>query len=137
MGWIPLRTKNIAQSKRNNSMTYIPISPKERDAMLATIGVKTLDDLFKDVPAKHRFPELNLPPALTGMEAAAELADIAASNENVRGDLISFLGAGAYNHYIPSVVDHMLRRGNSIPRILHINRKFRKARFKVSSNINR
>ncbi|MCL4528837.1 MAG: aminomethyl-transferring glycine dehydrogenase subunit GcvPA [Chloroflexi bacterium] len=92
-------------------MTYIPISPKERDAMLETIGVKTLDDLFKDVPAKHRFPKLNLPPALTEMEAAAELADIAASNENVRGDLISFLGAGIYNHYIPSVVDHMLRRG--------------------------
>jgi glycine dehydrogenase subunit 1 len=92
-------------------MTYIPISPKERDAMLATIGVKTLDDLFKDVPAKHRFPKLDMPPALTEMEAAAELADIAASNENVRGDLISFLGAGAYNHYIPSVVDHILRRG--------------------------
>jgi glycine dehydrogenase subunit 1 len=92
-------------------MTYIPISPKERDGMLETIGVKSLDDLFKDVPAKHRFPKLNLPPALTEMEAAAELADIAASNENVRGDLISFLGAGAYNHYIPSVVDHMLRRG--------------------------
>ncbi len=92
-------------------MTYIPISPKERDAMLATIGVKTLDDLFKDVPARHRFPKLDLPPALTEMEAAAELADIAASNENVRGDLISFLGAGMYNHYIPSVVDHVLRRG--------------------------
>ena len=92
-------------------MTYIAISPKERDAMLETIGVKTLDDLFKDVPAKHRFPNLELPPALTEMEAAAELADIAASNENVRGDLISFLGAGAYNHYIPSVVDHILRRG--------------------------
>jgi glycine dehydrogenase subunit 1 len=45
------------------------------------------------------------------MEAAAELADLAASNENVRGDLISFLGAGMYNHYIPSVIDHMLRRG--------------------------
>ncbi len=92
-------------------MTYIPISPKERDAMLATVGVKTLDDLFKDVPAKHRFPKLNLPPALTEMEAAAELGDIAASNENVHGDLTSFLGAGAYNHYIPSVVDHILRRG--------------------------
>ncbi len=92
-------------------MTYIPISPKERDTMLETIGVKTLDDLFKDVPAKHRFPKLDLPPALTEMEAAAELADIAAGNENVRGDLISFLGAGAYNHYIPSVVDHILRRG--------------------------
>jgi len=92
-------------------MTYIPISPKERDTMLETIGVKSLDDLFKDVPVKHRFPNLDLPPALTEMEAAAELADIAASNENVHGDLISFLGAGAYNHYIPSVVDHILRRG--------------------------
>ncbi|HEX2697217.1 MAG TPA: aminomethyl-transferring glycine dehydrogenase subunit GcvPA, partial [Anaerolineales bacterium] len=92
-------------------MTYIPTSPNERDAMLATVGVKTLDDLFKDVPAKHRFPKLNIPEALTEMEAAAELADLAASNENVRGDLISFLGAGTYNHYIPSVVDHMLRRG--------------------------
>lgn len=92
-------------------MTYIPISPKERDAMLGTIGAKTLDDLFRDVPATHRFPKLDLPPALTEMEAAAELDNIAASNENVRGDLISFLGAGAYNHYIPSVVDHILRRG--------------------------
>ncbi len=92
-------------------MTYIPISPKERDAMLAAVGVKTLDALFKDVPAKHRFPKLDLPPALTEMEAAAELADIAASNEQVRGDLISFLGAGMYNHYIPAVVDHILRRG--------------------------
>src|SRR5512135_3037247 len=92
-------------------MTYIPISPRERDAMLGTIGVKTLEDLFKDVPAKLRFPKLDLPPALTEMEAAAELGDIAASNENVRGELVSFLGAGAYNHYVPSVVDHILRRG--------------------------
>lgn len=92
-------------------MTYIPISPKERDAMLKTVGVKSLDDLFEAIPAKHRFPELDLPPALTEMEAAAHLADMAATNENVREHLISFLGAGAYNHYVPSVVDHMLRRG--------------------------
>ncbi len=92
-------------------MTYIPISPKERDAMLEKVGVKSLDDLFEAIPAKHRFPTLDLPPALTEMEAAAHLSDMAASNENVRQDLISFLGAGAYNHYIPSVVDHMLRRG--------------------------
>ena len=62
-------------------MTYIPISPNERDAMLKTIGVKNLDDLFKDVPAKHRFPALDLPPALTEMEAAAELQELADSNE--------------------------------------------------------
>jgi glycine dehydrogenase subunit 1 len=92
-------------------MTYIPISPKERDAMLQTVGVKSLDDLFDAIPAKHRFPKLDLPKALTEMEAYQELSDIANANENVRGDLISFLGAGMYNHYIPSAVDHMLRRG--------------------------
>jgi glycine dehydrogenase subunit 1 len=92
-------------------MTYIPISPQEREAMLATIGVKSLDALFDAVPANYRFPKLDLPPALTEMEAAGLLAEIASSNENVHGDLVSFLGAGMYNHYIPSVVDHMLRRG--------------------------
>lgn len=92
-------------------MTYIPISPRERDAMLETIGVKSLDELFDDVPSKHRFPKLNLPSALTEMEAMQELSGLAQSNENVRSDLISFLGAGTYNHYIPSVVDHILRRG--------------------------
>src|SRR6266545_4472707 len=92
-------------------MTYIPISPKERDAMLETVGVKSLDDLFDAVPKKHRFPELNLPSALSEMEAAALLAELAGSNDNVREHVISFLGAGAYNHYIPSVVDHILRRG--------------------------
>lgn len=92
-------------------MNFIPISPKEKEAMLATVGVKTLDDLFNAIPEKHRFPDLNLPPALTEMEAAALLGEMASSNENVREHMISFLGAGAYNHYIPSVVDHMLRRG--------------------------
>jgi glycine dehydrogenase subunit 1 len=92
-------------------MTYIPISPTERDAMLKEVGVKTLDDLFDAVPKKHRFPELDLPPALTEMEAASLLSEMATTNENVREHMISFLGAGAYNHYIPSVVDHMLRRG--------------------------
>lgn len=92
-------------------MTYIPISPKERDAMLETIGVKSLDDLFDAVPARYRFPKLDLPAALTEMEAAVELSGLANANENVRSDLVSFLGAGMYNHYIPSVVDHILRRG--------------------------
>ena len=79
--------------------------------MLAEIGLKSLEDLFRDVPAKYRFPKLDLPPAPTEMEAAAELDELATSNENVRTDLVSFLGAGAYNHYIPAVVDHILSRG--------------------------
>ncbi len=92
-------------------MTYIPHSPQERDEMLAAIGVKSLEDLFKDIPARHRFPKLDLPPALTEMEAAAELGELSIGSENVRTDLVSFLGAGAYNHYIPAAVDHILRRG--------------------------
>jgi glycine dehydrogenase subunit 1 len=79
--------------------------------MLKEVGVKSLDALFDAVPKKHRFPALNLPPALTEMEAASLLNEMATTNENVRDHLVSFLGAGAYNHYIPSVVDHMLRRG--------------------------
>ena len=92
-------------------MTFIPHSPQERDAMLDTIGVKSLEDLFKDVPKVHRFPTLHLPTALTEMEAAAELGELSLSNENVRTDLVCFLGAGAYNHYIPSAVEHILQRG--------------------------
>ncbi len=91
-------------------MTYIPHSPKETEEMLATIGVKTLDDLFDVIPAKVRFPKLNLPDALTEMEASEMLSELADANESAR-QLISFLGAGMYNHYIPSVVDHILRRG--------------------------
>ena len=64
-------------------MTYIPTSPTERDAMLQTIGVQSLDDLFDAVPAKHRFPRLNLPPALTEMEALNELSGLAQANDNV------------------------------------------------------
>jgi len=92
-------------------MTYIPHSPNEREAMLNTIGVKNLEDLFNDIPAEHRFPKLDLPPALTEMEAAAELSEISMGNENLRTDLVSFLGAGAYNHYIPAAVDQILQRG--------------------------
>ena len=91
-------------------MTYIPHSPKERDAMLETIGVKSLDALFETIPAKYRFPKLDLPPALSEMEAASLLGEIAGANESTQ-QLVSFLGAGMYNHYIPSVVDHILRRG--------------------------
>jgi glycine dehydrogenase subunit 1 len=92
-------------------MTYIPHSPKERDAMLAKIGVKSLADLFEAVPAEYRFPHLNIPSALTEMEAADELAGLADANSTAGDDLISFLGAGAYRHYIPAAVDHILRRG--------------------------
>ncbi|MDD5369995.1 MAG: aminomethyl-transferring glycine dehydrogenase subunit GcvPA [Anaerolineaceae bacterium] len=89
---------------------FTPHTPAERDEMLRVIGMKNLEDLFQDVPVEHRFPQLNLPPALTELEASQQLEEIASYNETTR-DLICFLGAGAYNHYTPAAVDMLLRRG--------------------------
>ena len=89
---------------------FIPHTPAERDKMLETIGAASLEDLFNDVPAAYRFPKLNLPPALTEMDILNELEEMSSANENTR-DLISFLGAGAYHHYTPAVVDAIIRRG--------------------------
>ena len=76
-------------------MTYIPISPKERDAMLETIGVKKLADLFEAVPAEHRFPNLDLPPAITEMEAAAELGIAQAPGASPVATCSASVGNGA------------------------------------------
>lgn len=89
---------------------FIPHTDADRAAMLQAIGIDTLEDLFVDVPARFRFPTLKLPPAQTEMEIAAELQEMSLANENVH-DLTCFLGAGAYNHYVPAAVDAILRRG--------------------------
>src|SRR5512138_3722038 len=89
---------------------FIPHTEAERKEMLRTIGVERLEDLFNDVPAAYRFPKLNLPAALTEMEAVADAESLAGANESVR-DLTCFLGAGAYHHYIPAAVDALIRRG--------------------------
>jgi glycine dehydrogenase subunit 1 len=89
---------------------FIPHTDSEREEMLKVIGVKNLEDLFKDVPKAYRFPKLDLAPALTEMEVFAEMQDISRANENTR-DVACFLGAGAYNHYIPAAVDSLLQRG--------------------------
>jgi glycine dehydrogenase subunit 1 len=89
---------------------FIPHTDADRAAMLQTVGIEKLDNLFEVVPAKYRFPHLNLPPALTEMEVSQELSEISLANESVH-DLSCFLGAGAYNHYVPAAVDAIIRRG--------------------------
>lgn len=89
---------------------YFPHTDAERQDMLDIIGVRDTDDLFQDVPVAFRFPDLDLPPALSEMEAMAEMKGLAWAND-ATNDLICFLGAGAYNHYIPAAVDSILRRG--------------------------
>jgi glycine dehydrogenase subunit 1 len=89
---------------------FHPHTEQDRAAMLKAIGARSIEDLFTDVPEKHRFPDLDLPGRLTEMEVVEEIGSIAAGNETAR-DMVSFLGAGAYHHYIPAAVDSILRRG--------------------------
>jgi glycine dehydrogenase subunit 1 len=89
---------------------FIPHTDEEREAMLRVIGVNKLEDLFQDVPAQFRFPRLNLPEALSEMEASTEMQGLSMATESTR-DLICFLGAGAYNHYIPAAVNAIISRG--------------------------
>ncbi len=89
---------------------FTPHTSQEVEEMLREIGVQKIEDLFEQVPEKHRFPELDLPEGLTEIEVASELKEIASANAST-DDFISFLGAGAYDHYIPAAVDMLLRRG--------------------------
>jgi glycine dehydrogenase subunit 1 len=91
-------------------MAYIPHTEVERQQMLAAIGVTTIEDLFEAVPASHRFPKLDLPKALSEMDIVREMSAMAEANEHA-GDFALFRGAGAYHHFIPSVVNHTILRG--------------------------
>ncbi len=90
-------------------MAYIPHTDAEREQMLAEIGVASIKELYYDVPKEFRFPELDLPDQVAEMEVAEELMLLSEANLNTQ-QATCFLGAGAYNHYVPAVVDHILRR---------------------------
>src|SRR5881394_3906366 len=77
--------------------------------MLATIGVSSVDELFRDIPAGMRFQrELDVPPALPEAELQRHFEELAAKNVV---DEVCFLGAGIYDHFVPAVVDAVLQRG--------------------------
>jgi glycine dehydrogenase subunit 1 len=90
-------------------MAYVPLTADERQQMLSVVGVDAVADLFVDIPAEHRFPRLDVPPPLTEIETVAKMGALAGRNRHV-GELACFVGAGAYNHYSPSVVAHMMGR---------------------------
>ena len=89
---------------------FIPHTNADREAMLNTIGVSSIDALFENLPGCKTDLPLKLPTPTTEMEALAEISYIASVNESAK-ELSSFLGAGAYHHYIPAAVDAILRRG--------------------------
>ena len=91
-------------------MAYVPHTERERNEMLAAIGLSRTDELFDAVPARVRFPELKLPPACSEIEILREMQTLAARNFAVDPSAC-FLGAGTYHHYRPATVDYVLRRG--------------------------
>jgi len=88
-------------------VNFTQLSPEERAEMLRVIGIERVEQLFADVPEDARFPTLDLPPALTELEAGRHLTQLASRNVSVK-DWPCFIGAGAYNHYAPSAVGHIM-----------------------------
>ncbi len=88
---------------------YAPNTDDDRRAMLAAIGVDSVDELFADVPAGHLNFDLDLPSARDEMELIRRAARLAAKNR-APGEYACFLGGGAYRHHVPAVVRHIASR---------------------------
>ncbi len=92
-------------------MRYLPLTTADRQAMLAAIGVPSIDALFADVPEAARLHGLlDLPKAQGELEVERALAAMAAKNLSA-GSVPSFIGAGVYRHHVPAAVDHLIQRG--------------------------
>lgn len=89
---------------------YLPMTDGDKQEMLNTIGIDSTEELFSDIPENVRFNnELNLKKPANEYKLKKELTDMAAKNANLKQNR-SFLGAGVYDHFIPSVVDHVISR---------------------------
>ena len=92
-------------------MPYIPHTEEDRQEMLATIGARSIDELFREIPPELRVKgQLNLPPALDENQLFGHLREIAAKNINMT-KVSCFLGAGIYDRYVPATVSAVISRG--------------------------
>lgn len=90
-------------------MRYIPNSPDERQEMLAEIGLSNMGELFRSIPADVQLGrELNVTDPLAEPEVIATMEEMAA--RNTAATKPSFLGAGVYSHFSPTIVDHLIQR---------------------------
>jgi glycine cleavage system P protein (glycine dehydrogenase) subunit 1 len=90
---------------------FLALTDDDREAMLSTIGVSSVEELFRDIPRGVRLDrELQLERPLPEAELSAHLGELAARNIDTTRE-ISFLGAGIYDHYVPAVVDMLMQRG--------------------------
>jgi glycine dehydrogenase subunit 1 len=90
--------------------SYIPNTEGDRARMLDTLGANAVEELFEVIPAEKRYPSLELPRPLSEMEVRKLLQGMAENNADLNHHPC-FLGAGSYHHFVPSVVDHIISRG--------------------------
>ncbi len=91
-------------------MNYVPNTERDRSEMLKHIGVSCVDELFSDIPGEVRLKgELGLPPPMSEPALARHMAALAGKN-TATDRMVSFLGAGSYDRFIPSVVRHLVSR---------------------------
>lgn len=89
---------------------YLPTTDQDRKEMLETIGVESVEELFQEIPESVRFKgRMNLPEPLSEPHLIKHMNRLAGKNASF-GEFTSFLGAGVYEHYIPSVVGHVISR---------------------------
>lgn len=88
-------------------MNYIPHTDADIAAMLKAIGVSSVDQLFKDIPQALRPKSFNIPPGKSEFEVTESLRKLSDKNTN---NLINFVGAGFYDHFIPAAVDALISR---------------------------
>jgi glycine dehydrogenase subunit 1 len=89
---------------------YLPDTEQDQKEMLDLLNVSSIDELFEDIPAEIRIEgELNIPAAVPEPLLMKKMQQLSSQNKNANNYPI-FLGAGTYDHYIPSVVDHMISR---------------------------
>ncbi|MCF6137877.1 aminomethyl-transferring glycine dehydrogenase subunit GcvPA [Pseudalkalibacillus berkeleyi] len=89
---------------------YLPMTEQDEKDMLAEIGIDSIDELFEDIPENVRFKgDLNITEAIPEPDLMKKMTKLAAQNVNTK-DYASFLGAGVYDHYIPSIVNHVISR---------------------------
>ena len=89
---------------------YIPNTIAEQDDLLAAVGLSSVDELFADIPDDYRNPPLRLPDPMSELEIQRELGAMAGRNRPLSSGP-SFLGAGSYYHFIPSIVKAVMTRG--------------------------
>ncbi|MDC7232152.1 MAG: aminomethyl-transferring glycine dehydrogenase subunit GcvPA [Spirochaetales bacterium] len=91
-------------------MSYNPHTEGDRLKMLEQLGLKAVEELFQDIPESCRYPEVDIPDGLSEMEVKNRMKQLSDRNQSA-DDALWFLGGGIYRHYIPSVVDAVLSRG--------------------------